>query len=115
MRARLAARKQEMEEIIHDMEARIEEEEEKVLKMTDEKKKLQQHVQVSLSFTCYYQYQLEFSFLKSLKLFFYLNKVLFMGFILCWDRDHRPMSNLDPKVQDATSQVNKQKIPRLLL
>merc|ERR1711868_2175 len=28
MRARLAARKQEMEEIIHDMEARIEEEEE---------------------------------------------------------------------------------------
>jgi hypothetical protein len=50
MRARLAARKQEMEEIIHDMEARIEEEEEKVLKMTDEKKKLQQHVQVSLSF-----------------------------------------------------------------
>jgi myosin protein heavy chain len=47
MRARLAARKQEMEEIIHDMEARIEEEEEKVLKMTEEKKKLQQHVQVS--------------------------------------------------------------------
>ena len=47
MRARLAARKQEMEEIIHDMEARIEEEEEKLLKMTDEKKKLQQHVQVS--------------------------------------------------------------------
>merc|ERR1719228_1641298 len=45
MRARLAARKQEMEEIIHDMEARIEEEEEKVLKGSDEKKKLQQHVQ----------------------------------------------------------------------
>merc|ERR1719391_1767829 len=45
MRVRLAARKQEMEEIIHDMEARIEEEEEKVLKGSDEKKKLQQHVQ----------------------------------------------------------------------
>merc|ERR1719232_1551432 len=45
MRARLAARKQEMEEIIHDMEARIEEEEEKVLKSSDEKKKLQQHIQ----------------------------------------------------------------------
>merc|ERR1719495_2010635 len=45
MRARLAARKQEMEEIIHDMEARIEEEEEKVLKNADEKKKLQQHIQ----------------------------------------------------------------------
>merc|ERR1719376_999904 len=45
MRARLAARKQEMEEIIHDMEARIEEEEEKVLKSGDEKRKLQQHIQ----------------------------------------------------------------------
>lgn len=47
MRARLAARKQEMEEIIHDMEARIEEEEEKVIKSGDDKKKLQQHIQVS--------------------------------------------------------------------
>merc|ERR1719288_462798 len=45
MRARLAARKQELEEIIHDMEARIEEEEEKVLKSAEEKKKLQQHIQ----------------------------------------------------------------------
>merc|ERR1719237_363475 len=45
MRARLAARKQEMEEIIHDMEARIEEEEEKVIKSADDKKKLQQHIQ----------------------------------------------------------------------
>ena len=44
-RARVAARKQEMEEIIHDMEARIEEEEEKALKTEEEKKKLQQHVQ----------------------------------------------------------------------
>merc|ERR1719264_1614243 len=42
MRARLAARKQEMEEIIHDMEARIEEE---VIKSADDKKKLQQHIQ----------------------------------------------------------------------
>ena len=47
MRARLAARKQEMEEIIHDMEARIEEEEEKVIKSAEDKKKLQQHIQVS--------------------------------------------------------------------
>merc|ERR1719151_246241 len=45
MRARLAARKQEMEEIIHDMEARIEEEEEKTLKMSEERKKFQLHVQ----------------------------------------------------------------------
>merc|ERR1711976_1093666 len=44
MRARLAARKQEMEEIIHDMEARIEEEEEKVLKGTEDRKRLQQHI-----------------------------------------------------------------------
>merc|ERR1719500_2690958 len=45
MRARLAARKQELEEIIHDMEARIEEEEEKVIKSAEDKKKLQQHIQ----------------------------------------------------------------------
>merc|ERR1719210_2962012 len=45
MRARLAARKQGMEEIIHDMEARIEEEEEKVIKSAEDKKKLQQHIQ----------------------------------------------------------------------
>ena len=49
MRARLAARKQEMEEIIHDMEARIEEEEEKVIKSAEDKKKLQQHIQVTTS------------------------------------------------------------------
>merc|ERR1719264_135069 len=45
MRARLAARKQELEEILHDMEARIEEEEEKTLKMSEERKKFQLHVQ----------------------------------------------------------------------
>merc|ERR1719474_1726629 len=44
MRARLAARKQEREEIIHDMEARIEEEEEKVLKGSEDRKRLQQHI-----------------------------------------------------------------------
>ena len=42
---RLAARKQELEEILHDMEARIEEEEEKTLKMSEERKKFQLHVQ----------------------------------------------------------------------
>merc|ERR1719346_288918 len=45
MRARLAARKQELEEILHDMEARIEEEEEKTLKMNEERKKLQLNIQ----------------------------------------------------------------------
>ena len=42
----MAARKQELEEILHDMEARIEEEEEKTLKMSEERKKFQLHVQV---------------------------------------------------------------------
>jgi len=42
---RLAARKQELEEILHDMEARIEEEEEKTLKMSEERKKLQLNIQ----------------------------------------------------------------------
>merc|ERR1712025_1505322 len=45
MRARFAARKQELEEILHDMEARIEEEEEKTLKMSEERKKLQLNIQ----------------------------------------------------------------------
>merc|ERR1719412_1205480 len=45
MRARLAARKQELEEILHDMEARIEEEEEKTLKMNEERKRLQMNIQ----------------------------------------------------------------------
>ena len=47
---RLAARKQELEEILHDMEARIEEEEEKTLKMSEERKKFQLHVQVKILF-----------------------------------------------------------------
>ena len=46
MRQRLTARKQEMEEIIHDMTQRIDEEEGKVIKLADEKKKLGQHIQV---------------------------------------------------------------------
>ena len=35
-----------MEEIIHDMTQRIDEEEGKVIKLADEKKKLGQHIQV---------------------------------------------------------------------
>ncbi|XP_069597773.1 myosin-10-like isoform X2 [Ranitomeya imitator] len=45
MRARLAAKKQELEEILHDLESRVEEEEERNLQMQNEKKKMQQHVQ----------------------------------------------------------------------
>lgn len=46
MRARLAAKKQELEEILHDLESRVEEEEERNLQLQNEKKKMQTHVQV---------------------------------------------------------------------
>lgn len=46
MRARLAARKLELEEILHDLEARIEEEEERSSALTQEKKKLQININV---------------------------------------------------------------------
>merc|ERR1719180_72487 len=44
MRARLAARKQELEEILHDLEARVEEEEERATHLQGEKKKMQQNI-----------------------------------------------------------------------
>lgn len=47
MRARLAARKQELEEILHDLEARVEEEEERASQLLGEKKKMQQNIGVS--------------------------------------------------------------------
>lgn len=46
MRARLAARKSELEEILHDLEARIEEEEERSSSLAQEKKKLQININV---------------------------------------------------------------------
>ncbi|CAL8352643.1 unnamed protein product, partial [Boreogadus saida] len=45
MRARLAAKKQELEEIMHDLESRVEEEEERNQIMQNEKKKMQSHLQ----------------------------------------------------------------------
>uniref|UniRef100_A0A6I8RER6 Myosin, heavy chain 14, non-muscle n=1 Tax=Xenopus tropicalis TaxID=8364 RepID=A0A6I8RER6_XENTR len=45
MRARLASKKQELEEILHDLEARVEEEEERTLQLQNEKKKMHQHIQ----------------------------------------------------------------------
>ncbi|KAG7266122.1 hypothetical protein CRUP_028124 [Coryphaenoides rupestris] len=45
MRARLAAKKQELEEILHDLESRVEEEEERNQGMQNEKKKMQAHLQ----------------------------------------------------------------------
>lgn len=47
MRARLASRKQELEEILHDLEARLEEEEERNQSVQNEKKKMQSHIQVN--------------------------------------------------------------------
>uniref|UniRef100_A0A8C7J6R1 Myosin, heavy chain 14, non-muscle n=1 Tax=Oncorhynchus kisutch TaxID=8019 RepID=A0A8C7J6R1_ONCKI len=44
MRARLVSRKQELEEILGELEGRLEEEEERAVQMTNEKKKMQQHV-----------------------------------------------------------------------
>uniref|UniRef100_A0A8C3SB79 Myosin heavy chain 10 n=1 Tax=Chelydra serpentina TaxID=8475 RepID=A0A8C3SB79_CHESE len=45
MRARLAAKKQELEEILHDLESRVEEEEERNQVLQNEKKKMQTHIQ----------------------------------------------------------------------
>ncbi|KAG9343921.1 hypothetical protein JZ751_013308 [Albula glossodonta] len=44
MRVRLAAKKQELEEILHDLEARVEEEEERATQLMGEKKKMQQNI-----------------------------------------------------------------------
>lgn len=46
MRARLVAKKQELEEILHDLESRVEEEEERNQSLQNEKKKMQSHIQV---------------------------------------------------------------------
>lgn len=47
MRARLVAKKQELEEILHDLESRLEEEEERNQSLQNEKKKMQSHIQVT--------------------------------------------------------------------
>lgn len=46
MRVRLLSRKQELEEILHDLESRVEEEEERNQSLQNEKKKMQSHIQV---------------------------------------------------------------------
>ncbi|XP_053090908.1 myosin-10 isoform X2 [Pangasianodon hypophthalmus] len=45
MRARLASRKQELEEVLGELEGRLEEEEERGAQLANEKKRMQQHVQ----------------------------------------------------------------------
>lgn len=48
MRVRLAAKKQELEEILHEMEARLDEEEERAQALQVDKKKMQQQMQVCI-------------------------------------------------------------------
>lgn len=52
MRIRLAAKKQELEEILHEMEARLDEEEERAQSLLVDKKKMQQQLQVFTVFSC---------------------------------------------------------------
>lgn len=56
MRARLANRKQELEEVLGDLETRLEEEEERSSQLTNEKKKMQQNVQVIYCFYHHYHH-----------------------------------------------------------
>lgn len=46
MRARLANRKQELEEVLGELESRLEDEEERGAQLTTEKKRMQQNIQV---------------------------------------------------------------------
>lgn len=46
MRVRLEAKKQELEEVLHEMEARLEEEEDRSLALQQEKKDMEQQLQV---------------------------------------------------------------------
>lgn len=48
MRVRLEAKKQELEEVLHEMETRLEEEEERSLSLQQEKKDMEQQLQVGL-------------------------------------------------------------------
>lgn len=46
MRVRLEAKKQELEEVLHEMEARLEEEEDRSLTLQQERKDMEQQLQV---------------------------------------------------------------------
>lgn len=73
MRVRLAARKQELEEILHDLEARVEEEEERASQLLSEKKKMQQNIEVCRNIQQHFsQYKLFFKFDLIAKLIVYL-------------------------------------------
>ncbi len=52
MRVRLEAKKQELEEVLHEMEARLEEEEERSLSLQQERKDMEQQLQVDTNYCC---------------------------------------------------------------
>lgn len=52
MRVRLEAKKQELEEVLHEMETRLEEEEERSLNLQQEKKDMEQQLQVDAGHFC---------------------------------------------------------------
>lgn len=52
MRARLANRKQELEEVLSEMESRLVEEEERGTQLANDKKRMQQNIQVSREMCC---------------------------------------------------------------
>lgn len=56
MRVRLEAKKQELEEVLHEMEARLEEEEDRSLSLQQERKDMEQQLQVDTCRCCYYYY-----------------------------------------------------------
>lgn len=56
MRVRLGAKKQELEEILHEMEARLDEEEERAQALLVDKKKMQQQMQVDTSVFLFISY-----------------------------------------------------------
>lgn len=47
MRARLETKKQELEEFIHDLESRLEEEEDRSVQLHEDRKKMQLNISVS--------------------------------------------------------------------
>lgn len=47
-RVRMEAKKQELEEVLHEMEARLEEEEDRSLALQQERKELEQQLQVGI-------------------------------------------------------------------
>lgn len=74
MRVRLAAKKQELEEILHEMEARLEEEEDRGAALQLEKKKMHEQIKVGFHLLVFIHRQQALVQIQSLDIFkcFYL-------------------------------------------